>query len=432
MNKTRSRKRLIISLLTSALILVVSAGSSLFVDTGIPVNTTPTIEVTGTPTAPRTTVAQADTSTPTLSATATETLTPESTYAVNLPQIADGADLLPNLPTPSSTAMATPTPTLSESDLIIQAATKQSFVYAVDQNLYVDGQPYIFIGVNATYLTETYFPENQIEPILTYLAETGGVNAIRLFFKPGHDLDRLEKVLDIGGELGIRFIVTLQDYYYYKSQMWFAEEYLTEDIPHVIETVSRFKDRPEILAWELMNEPGCGPENGSQDCADFMYAWAQDVSSLIKELDPNHLISVGTNHRMWTEAEQTNYDRMHALDTIDIVSIHRDATDENKTAEMELAAELNKPVFIGEIYYLGYNENCHKLYDGVFEERAAAIQEDLERSLANGVDGYLLWQYDPYEVLMDDGTIQWFCGQYSYFQYDPVFAVLAQFLNPGS
>jgi len=315
----------------------------------------------------------------------------------------------------------------SDENAMTLAAHRPGVVTAEGTMLIRDGQPFHFLGVNATYLMEPYFPQSEIEPILAYLGQTEGVNAVRFWILPGQDLDRLEYILDLGSEYGLTYIVALQNYYYYKDQNWFATNYLTEDLPHVREVVSRFRDRPEILMWELMNEPGCGPENGSWECADHMYRWAEHVSSIIKEIDPVHLVSLGTTFRKWTEAEQANYDRMHALATVDVVSIHRPVGD-RMLDEMRLAEILGKPVFVGEAYLIAYDKKCGVLNDRILGERAALISRDLAWSFEHGLDGYLLWEHDPGAVRKDDGTIQWFCGELSYLGGDPVYDVFKSFL----
>jgi len=182
-----------------------------------------------------------------------------------------------------------------------------------------------------------------------------------------------------------------------------------------------------VLMWELMNEPSCGPENGSQVCCDYMYRWAQDVSALIKQLDPRHLVSIGTTLRGWTAAEQANYERMHALPTVDVVSIHRRMGKTSK-GEMRVAEALGKPVFVGEVYYRAYNESCQLLSGSVLQERARYLAQDLDWSFSHGLDGYLLWQHNPGRVILEDGKAQWFCDVDSYLVGDPVYPLFKTYL----
>ena len=307
------------------------------------------------------------------------------------------------------------------------AAITADFVRAKGAGLVLRGEPYHFLGTNATQLMLDYFPEGAIGPVIKYLAETGGVNVLRIWFLPGQSADRFEHILDLGDQYGIRYVVSLQNYHYYKTQGWFAHRYVENDLPHVRAVVSRFRDRPEILMWELMNEPGCGPENGSKECTDYVYQWAQVVSAEIKAMDPHHLVSLGTTLRGWTKYEQANYERMHALSTVDIVSIHRRVGKAAK-GEMRVAEQLNKPVFVGEAYYHAYNSECRPINNEVLWERADYVARDLQWSFTHGLDGYLLWQHSPGRVQMQDGDYQWFCEADAYLPGDPVYSVFNEYL----
>ncbi|NLG50838.1 MAG: glycoside hydrolase family 5 protein [Chloroflexi bacterium] len=350
----------------------------------------------------------------------------ESRYMVAIPLLLKGgtAPLIVGEPPAPVTSSASPEPeTVGEPEMVADV-----FIRAEGDKLMLQGKPFYFLGVNSSQLLQPYFPDCEIEPQIKYLAETKGVNVVRIWFFPGHDMERLERVLDLGKKYGIYYIVTLQNYHYYKTQGWFAHRYITEDLPHVRETVTRFRDRPEILMWELMNEPSCGPENGSQECTDYMYKWAKAVSTEIKTLDPNHLISVGTTLGGWTMHEQENYERMHALETVDVVSIHRRVGKTSK-AEMRVAEKLNKPVFVGEAYYMAYNDDCWPINGEVLGERARYIAKDLEWSFAHGMDGYLLWEHTSGEIVTTGGDSQWICDAYVYMENDPTYQVFQEYLH---
>jgi mannan endo-1,4-beta-mannosidase len=57
-----------------------------------------------------------------------------------------------------------------------------------------------------------------------------------------------------------------------------------------------YKDDPTIFAWELANEPRCInaslPTSGTCT-ADTLTGWADEMSTFVKSLDPNHMVSVG-------------------------------------------------------------------------------------------------------------------------------------------
>jgi mannan endo-1,4-beta-mannosidase len=65
-----------------------------------------------------------------------------------------------------------------------------------------------------------------------------------------------------------------------------------------------YKDDPTIFAWQLANEPRCGTSGGynmSDNCVSSpgtnptsaVVAWADEMSTYIKSIDPNHMISMG-------------------------------------------------------------------------------------------------------------------------------------------
>src|SRR5881394_453461 len=96
--------------------------------------------------------------------------------------------------------------------------------------------------------------------------------------------------------------------YGYKDKNWYVSGYTQPDasVPvsyrdWVQEVVSRYKDDPTILAWQLVNEPEVLNQNGG-DCGavpestaeTILASFASDVSGLVKSIDPNHLVSLGT------------------------------------------------------------------------------------------------------------------------------------------
>lgn len=310
----------------------------------------------------------------------------------------------------------------------ISAVVPAGFVQARGASLVLDGEPYYFLGVNASYLMSEYFPERAIEPIIRYLAETGGVNVIRLFYQPGKDPARFERILDLGGQYGIRFIVALQDFYFYKTQTWFDVHYKDEDLPHIRAVVPRFRDRPEILMWELMNEPGCAEGDDPKQCQQHIYNWAAAVSAEIKALDPHHLVSIGAMSAEGTRYHRSNYEDMHELPTVDVISLHRYVGKTSRT-EMRLAAKLNKPIYVGEGWEKAYKKDrCQPIDGSILAERAEKIREDLEWSFEHGLDGYLLWQHDPGLVEKEDGDRQWYCSEFSLLEGDPTYDVLRAFM----
>jgi len=296
-----------------------------------------------------------------------------------------------------------------------------AFVTRVGEDLQLDGRPYTFVGINVSYLAGPFFPEEKTEEIISHLA-AAGVQVIRVWVEPGCALDRVERMLDLGGRYGIRFILTLQDFYGKEDGWWFKNKYKAVDLPHIRKIVPRFAHRPEIVMWELMNEPTCPPKDANRACWDALYNWAKVTSEEVKSLDPNHLVSLGTHRAGFDRAAVDSFRRIHALPTVDVISMHH-GVGHVPEEELSIAHELGKPIYWGEATMRGLEENCRPISHVRLEQRALAVGEAIELSMEAGVDGYLLWQYAFGGVDMGSHT-QYFCGVFDYFANDPVWEVI--------
>ena len=296
-----------------------------------------------------------------------------------------------------------------------------AFVTRVGKDLQLDGQPYTFVGTNARYLAGPFFPEENVEDVVSHLGSVG-VQVIRVWVKPGCALDRVERMLDLGGRYGIRFILTLQDFYGKEDGWWFKDEYKTVDLPHIRKIVPHFAHRPEIAMWELMNEPTCPPKDANRACWDALYSWAKTTSEEVKRLDSNHLVSLGTHRAGFDKAATDSFRRIHALPTVDVISMHH-GVGHVPNEELSVAHELDKPLYWGEATMRGLEENCRPISQDRLEQRALAVGEAIRLSMETGVDGFLLWQYAYGGVDMGSHT-QYFCGVFDYFADDPVWEVI--------
>lgn len=311
----------------------------------------------------------------------------------------------------ANTSVSSPAPTSVPTSSI-------GFVTRVGENLQLNGQPYTFVGTNVTYLVDRYFADGPQEEIISFLAQHG-VQVIRVWVDPDSNLNRVEHMLDLGNKYGMRFILTLENFFNQQDGWWFKGRYLTVDLPHIANIVPRFANRPEILAWELMNEPTCPPNDSNSACWSALVNWAEVTSQAIKKLDPNHLVSVGTQRGGFDEDAMDAFRQMHALPTVDLISIHCEA---NKVPQQEfgqelaIAHELNKPVFFGEVALAGRSGEGEPTPNGALENRAQEIATSIRRSRAAGVDGYLLWQYGY-------GPID-LTNRLDYYNNDPVWNVI--------
>ena len=290
--------------------------------------------------------------------------------------------------------------------------------------LVYQGQPFTFFGINAHFLLDKEFPEARMEPAVRDLSSRG-VGVIRVWFFYDEDPERFSRLLDIGQRHGVRFIVTLTDNVF-KGKDWFGGEEDKERFrPHLERTVGRFKDRPEILYWELANEPNCG-ESFGEECMDTIKDWLTGRSKTVKAIDACHLVSTGMISAGNYDFERDEYRRIHRRETIGVVSAHK-RTDESREREREIADELDRPIVYGEIYDKAHGDDCQPLDGGrEMRRRAGRVKDDLRSALRDGVDGYVLWAFAAGAVERSNGTTKYYCGSTDYELSDPVWQTLAE------
>ncbi|KAL8635124.1 MAG: hypothetical protein Q9228_007357 [Teloschistes exilis] len=96
--------------------------------------------------------------------------------------------------------------------------------------------------------------------------------------------------------------------------------------------VQRYKSSTAIFSWELCNEPRC-----SGCSSDIIYNWAKGISAYIKQLDGNHMVSLGdegwltsTSARVpgyeqsyaYTGYEGVDFERNLGIPTLDYGTVH--------------------------------------------------------------------------------------------------------------
>ncbi|KAI7784999.1 mannan endo-beta-mannosidase c [Diaporthe eres] len=223
-------------------------------------------------------------------------------------------------------------------------ANSSSFVTVEGGQFQLDGEPFVFAGSNAY-----YFPfsgtQADIEAGLT-AAKDAGLKVFRTWgfndknattisgglpqygtgdeattfqkFSPDGtsviDVTHFDKVVAAAEKSGIKLLVALtnnwadyggMDVYTVNLGGVYHDDFYR--LPQIKEAykryaeamVTRFKDSPAIFAWELANEPRCGADGTRNlprgpDCTpDLLTAWTDEMSTYVKSLDGNHLVTWG-------------------------------------------------------------------------------------------------------------------------------------------
>ena len=81
-----------------------------------------------------------------------------------------------------------------------------------------------------------------------------------------------------------------------------------------------YTESPSIMAWEIANEPRCFSSKAENQKA--FVEWIDRTSKLIKTLDPNHLVTTGSEGKVGCEMDIDLFKTIHTLPCIDYACIH--------------------------------------------------------------------------------------------------------------
>ena len=118
----------------------------------------------------------------------------------------------------------------------------------------------------------------------------------------------------------------------YGAYMKFVEQYAANEKAHQLfydyvrmilgrtnrYTGVRYVDDPTIMSWQIGNEPRAF----SREALPAFEKWLAEASALIRSLDPNHLISIGSEGAWGCEGDYACYERICADPNIDYCNIH--------------------------------------------------------------------------------------------------------------
>ena len=148
-------------------------------------------------------------------------------------------------------------------------------------------------------------------------------------------------------------------------------EYITALVNRV-NTISgtRYIDDPTIMSWQLANEPRPAPDAAENETHAKEYVqWVHETAGFIHSLDPNHLVSTGSEGIYGSVQSRDIYMNAHRSPHVDYVTFHIwpknwswfDAFDPEATfgrsventfryfgEHVNLARELNKPTVLEE------------------------------------------------------------------------------------
>lgn len=283
-------------------------------------------------------------------------------------------------------------------------------------------------------------------------------------------LEHLDYVIYKAGQAGVKLVIPfvnnwndfggMDQYVRWRDistpadQTWYHDSFYTDPvikqwykdwIAHLLNRVNTYngiayKDDPTIMTWELGNEPRClsaGAYPRSANCTtQTLIAWADEMSTFIKSIDRNHLVSVGDegfyclpNGTHWTEncGEGVDTVAFTRLKNIDVMSFHlypefwgTDAawgTDWIKRHIRDGKA-VGKPVMLGEF---GLKDKSAR--NPVYKEWTDAFFKSGGQS---GGDGALYWILSGKQ---DNGSLYPDYDGFTVYAGTPVFLTIGHFAD---
>ena len=320
------------------------------------------------------------------------------------------------------------------------------FVKNINGKFTINEKVFRFIGCN---MYELAFMDIGVAEKMLADAHDEGFNVVRFWAFEPLTSAKLTAICDIANKLDIRLIPVLADKWGYMQDFvvddsWFEEGYKKSYINFAVQMVTILKDRPEILLWEIINEP-------EADSFEIFYNFVSDISRRVKQANSNHLLSIGTIGGLgskyggeFSRFSTKNFRKLYEIPELGAVSVHDYSYDATMAERMDtlyrfkgkhyaarsfeiindyvtwipllvkrfwlkkfgksitfpftlkwlwrkfidknisIAEELKKPFYLGEI---GYKNNL-KL------DRKKIIDGEIDRYFKKGIDGYLLWSFE--------------------------------------
>lgn len=311
----------------------------------------------------------------------------------------------------------------------LRVAPAPAFVERDGTELVLAGEPFRFTGMNIYHATSDGWCNDAMNTgsaLSDALTEMNDPHVIRTWFfqmmgtpQPGvRDWSALDHALQVARDHGVKVIATLGNQWAdcdsqrdvageYKDASWYTDRYMTE-VPNglvstyrdwVAEVVTRYKDDPTILAWELVDEPELPKVGGAcpTGSGDILHDFAADVSGLVKSIDQNHLVSLGTIGGGQCGSADDDYTLVHSPPGIDLCSVHD--YDEPAFAmpgdqwngmavRLRQCEALDKPLFVGEAGLMLSETN------GSRTQRADLLVRKMSTALRAGAVGHVLWAWD--------------------------------------
>lgn len=143
-----------------------------------------------------------------------------------------------------------------------------------------------------------------------------------------------------------------------------AQALFANHVEYIVSRTNRYNqlkyvDDPTIMSWQIGNEPRAFADENKEAFA----GWMARAAAQIKSLDPNHMVSSGSEGSWGCENDLALFERIHADKNIDYLNIHIwpynwSWVKADSLTELLPVAKANTKAYIDA--HLAVAERCHK------------------------------------------------------------------------
>lgn len=273
------------------------------------------------------------------------------------------------------------------------------------------GQPVQIKGVN-------YYPQGrpwvemwsiwnapQMERELRLGRDQLGINTVRILLPydvsgDGHVdaklINRIQQFLQIAGNLDMRVIITLFDFYNGFPEPGSQSE--EKNFRYIQRLVGNFIGDERIMAWDLHNEPDHYPM-WTEGNAPRVLMWLGRMADEVRRIDPNHLITVGMGqyNNLW----QPGPDGRRVIDYSDVISFHNYNAPDTARQIDEIQRRTSKPILLEEF---GWPSGPPCLFRDFNEAQQAAVYQEMLAAAEGRIAGVIAWTLRDYDA---GPTMRW-------------------------
>jgi mannan endo-1,4-beta-mannosidase len=292
-------------------------------------------------------------------------------------------------------------------------------------------------------------PPEDLEDHFRWLHDEAGVTVVRFwayqtYTDGGRDFSAVDRVVDAARATGIRLIPVLEDgpgdcstgepgvpLAEADGGNWFSQGYRepygsarTSYRDYVARITEHYRDEPVVLAWMLVNEA----ETSARDDQgrSVLVSFAGDVAGLVHSLDPNHLVTLGTQGNGAPGGSGADFLAVYNQTDLDFVEVHdwaRHGSDSGSEAGSDTEAmpgaepdgslpavdsptcrSLTAPIACSFAIAAQIQNAAGR------GRRAELVRAKAQAAFDAGAAGYLVWHYgtgatDGYDVVRSDDDL---------------------------